>query len=125
MRLAALLVPFLLAAPAMAQQVGVIGPKLKPGDVRAERFDVVFTETVSSLPTTPVFWNQSPDARWDVVVCNTTAGVTGAVKAEPTARWGHLEADICTMFANVAKLDLSAVEGDKTWTARIFLRAAF
>lgn len=123
MRIAALLLPLLVAAPAMAQQVGVIGPTLKLADVRAERFDVVFSETITSLPTTPVLWNQTPDARWDAVVCNVTVGVTGAVKAADGVRWGHLPTDTCTMFANIAKLELSAVEGDKTWTAKIFLRA--
>lgn len=123
MRLAALLTIILFAAPAQAQQIGFIGPKLTVAEVQADRFDVVFSEEVSSLPTTPVLWNQSPEARWDAVVCNVTAGVTGAVKATPTARWGHLETNTCTMFANIAQLDLSAVEGDKTWTAKIYLRA--
>jgi hypothetical protein len=89
MRIAALLLPVLIATPALAQQVGVIGPALKVADVRAERFDVVFSETITNLPTTPVLWNQTPEARWDAVVCNLTAGVTGAVKAADGARWSR------------------------------------
>ena len=111
------------ALPAAAQPVGMIGPRLAPAEVRAERFDATFEVRVTDMPSTPVLWNQTPDARWDAVVCNVTPGATGAVKAEETARWGHLDASVCTMFANVAKLELSTVTADKSWTAKVFLRA--
>jgi len=101
----------------------MIGPRLPLKDVRAERFDVVFEAPVTDMPATPMLVNQPPDARWDVVVCNITAGVTGAVKADATARWGYLDTDVCTMFANIAKLDISTVDAAKPWTAKVFLRA--
>lgn len=117
------LATILLASTAVAQPVGMIGPSLSMKDVRAERFDVVFEAPVSDMPSTPVLLNQTPDARWDVVVCNITAGATGAVKVEEGARWGYLDTNVCTMFANVAKLDISTVDAAKPWTARVFLRA--
>lgn len=123
MRVLAALVLMFAALPAAAQPVGMIGPRLVIGDVRAERFDVVFDAKVSDMPSTPVLWNQSPDARWDVVVCNITNGATGAVKAEENARWGFLDANACTMFANIARLDISTVDAAKPWTAKVFLRA--
>jgi len=58
-------------------------------------------------------WNQSPDARWDVAVCSITAGATGAVKAEERTRWGYLDTNVCTIFAKIAKLDISAVDAAK------------
>jgi len=123
MRFLAISALILTAIPASAQQVGMIGPRLQIGDVRAERFDAVLEYRVAEMPSVPVLWNQTPDARWDAVVCNTTADATGAVKAEATARWGYLETNVCTMFANIAKLDLSTVTADKAWTAKVFLRA--
>lgn len=113
----------LAGLPAAAQPVGMIGPRLAPADVRAERFDATFEVRVTDMPSTPVLWNQTPDARWDAVICNVTSGATGAVKAEQTARWGYLDANVCTMFANIAKLELSTVTADKPWTARVYLRA--
>ena len=111
------------ALPAAAQPVGMIGPRLNIADVRADRFDVIFDAKVSDMPSTPVLWNQSPDARWDAVVCNITNGATGAVKAEENARWGYLDTNVCTMFANIAKLEISTVDAAKPWTAKVFLRA--
>jgi hypothetical protein len=83
----------------------------------------VFEMPVTDMPSTPVLVNQSPDARWDAVICNITAGATGAVKAEETARWGYLDTNVCTMFANIAKLEISTVDAAKPWTAKVFLRA--
>jgi hypothetical protein len=123
MRILAISALTLMALPATAQQVGMIGPRLGIGDVRAERFDAVFEYNVAEMPSVPVLWNQTAGARWDVVVCNTTQDATGAVKAEESARWGYLETNVCTMFANIAKLDLSTVTADKPWTAKIYLRA--
>jgi ribosomal protein L11 len=123
MRLLAISVLALATLPASAQPVGMVGPRLAPADVRVERFDAAFEVRVTDMPSTPVLWNQTPAARWDAVVCNVTAGATGAVKAEETARWGHLDPNVCTMFANVAKLDLATVTADKPWTAKVFLRA--
>lgn len=123
MRILAISIFALAALPAAAQPVGMIGPRLMIGDVRAERFDVVFDAKVSDMPSTPVLWSQSPDARWDVVVCNITNGATGAVKAEENARWGYLDTNVCTMFANIARLDISTVDAAKPWTAKMFLRA--
>ena len=123
MRVLAISALVLVALPAVAQPVGMIGPRLTVGEVRAERFDAAFEVKVTDMPSTPVLWNQGPEARWDVVVCNITAGAMGAVKAEETARWGYLDTNVCTMFANVAKLDISTVDAAKPWTAKVFLRA--
>jgi hypothetical protein len=123
MRVLAIPALVLMALPAVAQPVGMIGPRLTVGEVRAERFDTTFEVKVADLPNTPVLWNQTPDARWDAVVCNVTTGATGSVKAEETARWGYLDTNVCTMFANIAKLELSTVTADKPWTAKVFLRA--
>ncbi len=117
------LATILMASTAVAQPVGMIGPSMPLKDIRAERFDVVFEAPVTDMPSTPVLWNQTPEARWDAVVCNITAGAMGAVKAEETARWGYLDTNVCTMFANVAKLDISTVDAAKPWTAKVFLRA--
>ena len=46
------------------------------------------------------------------------------MKAEPTARWGYLDPNGCTMFANIHMLDLTTVDADKDWTAKVFLRRA-
>lgn len=113
----------LMASTAVAQPVGMIGPGFPLKDIRAERFDVVFEAPVTDMPSTPLLLNQSPEARWDVIVCNITAGATGAVKAEEAARWGYLDTNVCTMFANVTKLDISTVDAAKPWTAKVFLRA--
>ena len=123
MRFLAVSALLLAALPASAQPVGMIGPQLTLSDVRADRFDAAFEVKVGDMPATPVLWNQSPAARWDVVVCNITAGAQGSVKAEAAARWGYLDTNVCTMFANVAKLDLSTVTADKPWTAKVYLRA--
>ena len=123
MRFLAISAVILTAMPASAQPVGMIGPHLNLSDVRADRFDAAFEVKVGDLPATPVLSNQSPAARWDVVVCNVTAGAQGAVKAEATARWGYLDTNVCTMFANVEKLDLSTVTAETPWTAKVYLRA--
>ena len=81
MRILAISALALVAMPATAQPVGMIGPHLSISDVRAERFDAAFEVKVNDMPSTPVLWNQTAGARWDVVVCNVTAGATGTVKA--------------------------------------------
>ena len=70
-----------------------------------------------------MLWNQTADARWDGVVCNVGKANRGAVKVEPTARFGYLDLDTCTMFSNFRMLDLTTVDPDKEWTAKIYLRA--
>lgn len=126
MRLLAIsLVAMMSAVPALAQPGNPTGPTFDAKGVRAENFDVVFESKVSTMPmpTLPLLLNQTADARWDAVVCNADKANGGAVKAEPTARWGHLAPGACTMFANTRALDLSTVEADKDWTAKIYLRA--
>jgi hypothetical protein len=124
MRLLALpVLAILAAAPAAGQSVGMIGPSFKPTSVRAENFDVVFELEVNALPSIPVLWNQPLEARWDGVICNVGKANQGAVKADPTARYGYLDVNACTMFANFHTLDLTTVEADKQWTAKIYLRA--
>lgn len=113
----------LMAFPAQAQQVGMIGPTLSPADVTAARFDAVFEVKVTAMPSLPVLVNQTPDARWDGVICNVSKANRGAVKVEPTARFGYLDPNVCTMFANFHSLDLTTIEADKEWTAKVFLRA--
>lgn len=115
----------LIAAPALAQPGNPVGPSFDPKAVRTENFDVVYETKVTTrpMPTLAQLWNQTPDARWDAVICNVDKANKGAVKAEPTARWGYLDPNVCTMFANISKLDLTTVDADKDWTARIFLRA--
>ena len=118
-------VALMMSAPALAQPGNPVGPSFEPKAVRPERFDVVYETKVTTMPmpTLAQLWNQTPDARWDAVVCNVDKANKGAVKAEPTARWGYLDPNVCTMFADIAKLDLTTVDADKDWTARIFLRA--
>ena len=115
------------AAPAtsgaLAQQVGMIGPSFAPSAVREQNFDAVFEVKVTTMPSTPVLWNQTPDARWDAVVCNASKAGRGAVKAEPTARWGYLDPGVCTMFSSVKDLELATVDADKEWTAKVYLPA--
>ena len=113
------------AAPALAQPGNPIGPSFAMGSVRAENFDVVFDTkvTLDPMPTLPLLLNQVAEARWDAVVCNADKSNQGAVKAEPTARWGYLNPGVCTMFANIQKLDLSTVDADKEWVAKVYLRA--
>lgn len=123
MRARAIFLFALMAAPANAQQVGMIGPTLSPADVTAARFDAVFEVKVSAMPSLPVLVNQTADARWDGVICNVDKANRGAVKVEPTARFGYLDPNVCTMFVSFQMLDLTTVEADKEWTARIFLRA--
>jgi hypothetical protein len=119
------LVAAMMAAPALAQPGNPVGPSFPVGSVRAENFDVAFemTVTMSPVPTIPLLWNQVAEARWDVAVCNVDKKNQGAVKAEPSARWGYLDPGMCTMFANTPKLDLSNVDADKDWVAKIYLRA--
>jgi|JI9StandDraft_1071089.scaffolds.fasta_scaffold195300_2 hypothetical protein len=124
MRLLALsLLTLAFAAPVQAQTVGMIGPSFAPSSVKADNFDVVFEIKVNTLPSIPVLWNQTADARWDGVVCNVGKANRGAVKVEPTARFGYLDLDTCTMFSNFRMLDLTTVDPDKEWTAKIYLRA--
>lgn len=111
------------ASPAMAQAVGMIGPAFPPSSVREQSFDAVFEVKVTAMPSTPILWNQTPDARWDAVVCNAGKTGRGAVKVEATARWGYLDPGVCTMFSSIADLDLATVEADTEWTAKVFLRA--
>lgn len=49
MRVPAVSVLMFTALPAAAQPVGMIGPRLMIGDVRAERFDVVFHANVCTM----------------------------------------------------------------------------
>ena len=106
MRLLALsLLTLAFAAPVQAQTVGMIGPSFAPSSVKADNFDVVFEIKVNTLPSIPVLWNQTADARWDGVVCNVGKANRGAVKVEPTARFGYLDLDTCTMFSNFRMLD--------------------
>ena len=123
--LAALFLVAMAAPPALAQPGNPVGPSFGSASVRAENFDVVFDTkvTMTPLPTLPLLWNQVEDARFDAVVCNTDKTAQGAVKAEPTARWGYLNPGVCTMFANIHKLDLSTVDADKDWVAKVYLRA--
>lgn len=124
MRLLALpLLAIAMAAPVQAQTVGMIGPSFAPSAVKADNFDAVFEVKVNTLPSIPVLWNQTPDARWDGVICNVGKANKGAVKVEPTARFGYLDLDTCTMFSNFHMLDLTTVDPDKEWTAKIYLRA--
>lgn len=113
------------AGPAVAQPGNPVGPSFDPKSVRAENFDVVYETKVTTMPmpTLVQLWNQVPDARWDAVVCNVDKASKGAVKAEPTARWGYLDPNGCTMFANIKALDLTTVDADKAWTAKVYLRA--
>jgi len=123
--LAAFSVALAISTPALAQPGNPVGPSFDPKAVRAENFDVVYETKVTTMPmpTLAQLLNQTPDARWDAVVCNVDKANKGAVKAEPTARWGYLDPNVCTMFANISKLDLTTVDADKDWTARVFLRA--
>jgi hypothetical protein len=123
MRVLAVSLFALMAAPASAQQVGMIGPTLSPADVTAARFDVVFEVKVTAMPSLPVLVNQTAEARWDGVICNVSKANRGAVKVEPTARFGYLDPNVCTMFSSFRTLDLTTVEADKEWTAKVFLRA--
>jgi hypothetical protein len=126
MRLLALsLLAAICAAPVSAQPGNPVGPSFDPKSVRAENFDAVYETKVATMPmpTLAQLWNQVPEARWDAVICNVDMANKGAVKAEPTARWGYLDPNVCTMFANIQKLDLTTVDADKDWTAKIYLRA--
>lgn len=124
MRLVVLsLLAAMTAAPVQAQHVGMIGPGFAPSSVRAENFDAVFEVKVNTLPSIPVLWNQTADARWDAVICNVGKANKGAVKADPSARFGYLDPNVCTMFSNFHMLDLTTVDADKEWTAKVFLRA--
>ncbi len=126
MRLLALsLLVLMSAAPALAQPGNPVGPSFEPKSVRAENFDVVYETRVTTMPmpTLAQLWNQVADARWDAVICNVDKASKGAVKADPVARWGYLDPGVCTMFANIQRLDLTTVDADKDWTAKIFLRA--
>ena len=124
MRLLALsLLAVAAASSAHAQTLGMIGPSFAPSAVKADNFDTVFEVKVNTLPSIPVLWNQTADARWDGVVCNVGKANKGAVKVEPTARFGYLDLDTCTMFSNFHMLDLTTVDPDREWTAKIFLRA--
>lgn len=124
MRLLALsLFAVLLSAPAQAQTVGMIGPSFAPSSIKADNFDAVFDVKVNTLPSIPVLWNQTAESRWDGVICNVGKANRGAVKVEPTARFGYLDLNTCTMFSNFHMLDLTTVDADQEWTARVYLRA--
>lgn len=112
-----------MTVPAQAQTVGMIGPSFAPSAVKADNFDAVFEVKVNTLPSIPVLWNQTAEARWDGVVCNVGKANRGAVKVDPSARFGYLDLNTCTMFSNFRMLDLTTVDPDKEWTARIYLRA--
>ena len=112
-----------MTVSAQAQTVGMIGPSFAPSAVKTDNFDAVFEVKVNTLPSIPVLWNQTAEARWDGVVCNVGKANRGAVKVDPSARFGHLDLNTCTMFSNFRMLDLTTVDPDKEWTARIYLRA--
>lgn len=111
------------APHALAQAVGMIGPAFPPSAVREQNFDAVFEVKVTTMPSMPVLWNQTPEARWDAVVCNAGKAGRGAVKVEQTARWGYLDPGMCTMFSSFKDLELATVDADTEWTAKVHLRA--
>ena len=117
------LVALAMAAPSQAQTLGMIGPSFAPSAVKTDNFDAVFEVKVNTLPSIPVLWNQTAEARWDGVVCNVGTANRGAVKVDPSARFGYLDINTCTMFSNFRMLDLTTVDPDKEWTARVYLRA--
>jgi len=127
MRIAALLLMSAIAAGAAhAQPAGAIGPSFAPASIKPDNFDTVFDVKVTTTPAVVVLRNQTAEARWDAVVCNPqVAKVTarGAVRVDPTARWGYLDPGPCTMFTNFRNLDLATVEADEAWTARVYLRS--
>jgi hypothetical protein len=114
----------MLAAPAVAQvPPPTIAPSFTEKAVNAANFDTVFTLKVTMVPNADLLLGQTPEARFDAVVCNTDASGEGWVKVEPTARTGILKAGECTMFANFAHMSLTPLDIEHSWTARIFLRA--
>ena len=112
-----------MAAPSQAQTLGMIGPSFAPSSVKTDNFDAVFEVKVNTLPSIPVLWNQTAEARWYGVVCNVGKANRGAVKVDPSAHFGYLDINTCTMFSNFRMLDLTTVDPDKEWTARVYLRA--
>ena len=89
---------------------GVAGVSFAPSAVKADNFDAVFEVKVNTLPSIPVLWNQTAEARWDGVVCNVGKANRGAVKVDPSARFGYLDLNTCTMFSNFRMLDLTTVD---------------
>ncbi|MDP3738956.1 MAG: hypothetical protein Q8R02_16300 [Hyphomonadaceae bacterium] len=124
MRLVApLLLVAMLSAPAWAQVPPSIGPTFTEKAVNADEFDAVFNVKVTMAPTTELLLGQTPDARFDAVVCNIDATGEGWVKVNPTARTGVLKAGECTMFANFGRMSLTPIDIEHQWTAKVFLRA--
>lgn len=112
-----------ISAPAVAQTSPTIGPSFVEKAVNTQNFDAAFNVKVTMVPAVNLLLGQSPDARFDAVVCNADNSGVGWVRVNPTARWGVLEAGNCTMFSNFTQLHLAPVDADHLWTARVYLRA--
>jgi hypothetical protein len=121
--LAALAVTVFVLAPAQAQTRPSIGPGFAEKSVRADAFDAVFEVKVTLVPAVPLLLGQTPDARFDAVVCNADNSGEGWVRVDPKARWGVLKAGTCTMFAGFRELNFAPIDADHLWTAKVYLRA--
>jgi hypothetical protein len=124
MRVMCALLAVLVGGPAQAQiPPPLIGPILSEKSVNASAFDAAFEVQVTLVPAAPLLLGQTPDARFDAVVCNASASGAGWAKVDPKARWGVLEPGQCTMFSNFGQLDLTTPGDNREWTAKVFLRA--
>lgn len=128
-RYLALCVGAMLMASAHAQETQQlqlppsIGPSFAESAVNASRFDAVFNMRVTLVPAVPLLLGQTPEARFDGVICNASGEGDGWVKANANARFGVLKPGFCTMFSNFADLQLTMPGSNTEWTAKVFLRA--
>jgi hypothetical protein len=121
--LAVLAFSALVPAPAQAQTRPTIGPVLTEKSVRADAYDAVFEVKVTLVPAVPLLLGQTPEARFDAVVCNADSSGEGWVRVDPKARWGVLKGGSCTMFANFREMNLAPIDAEHLWTAKVYLRA--
>jgi hypothetical protein len=126
MRLALIaLAAAMMAAPVHAQSAAqqlLVGPSFAPSAVQRDKFDAVFSVKVA-MAGVPVLRNQTADARYDAVVCN-SGKLKGGARAEVTHDWwSMLDPGFCTMFANIRQLELTPMEPGGEWTAEVYLRA--
>lgn len=100
----------------------LVGPSFAPSAIQRDKFDAVFAVKVA-MAGVPVFRNQTADARYDAIVCN-SGKTRGGARAELSHDWwSMLDPGLCTMFANVGQLELTPMEPGGEWTAEIYLRA--
>lgn len=111
-----------MGTSATAQNALPAAPAFAPGTVNPAMFDTVFDATIAEWPSWQLLRNQATGARFDAVVCNTDTAIQGQVRVD-SGTWARLGPGVCTYFGNFNQLDFWRPDDEKSWTAKVYLRA--